>query len=226
MTAALAINSSVCCGLAAAVAWALVARTVVKRGLAVPWVLILVGASGAVFGLSAITPAAAAIARKDLSRAPAAALLAIPWAVVGGTALYYSRRTALGIATCILIVGTSCLPTGVIGVAAGGLSGAVRIEKACSGNLHALAKAFRQYVYETKHWPPESRWVEELLPFLPYPRSFRCPAAAARAYDYRRPPSDAPSDTPVIRCPHGFVGKELVLRKDFRVEERALSGPR
>ncbi len=184
-----------------------------------PWALWAMGGGGAIFGATVVLPAAIAIARVDLPRTPAALLTCLVWGGACGTAVYLWGNINLGMAAVVLLATASALPTGALGVGIGAVGGALKAEKACVGNLKRVGKAFSQYLRDHGRWPVEAHWVDELLPYLPYPKAFRCPVPTMRPYHYRRPREQDPPDTPIIVCRHVFIGKAAVLRKDLKVEE-------
>jgi len=217
------LNLSLIAGAVLGAAWLAAARALAARRTVPLPLLWAIGASGFVFGFAAILPTALAISRVDLPRTPAALLLAVAWGFVGGLPLFIWGNTPLRIAPAIVLVASSCLPTGTVAVGIGAIGGAMRTEKACYGNLRAVAKAFRGYVAQHHQWPPETRWVDELIGFLPYPKAFRCPADVGHAYHYVRPQPHDPDSTPIIVCRHTFVRRAVVVRKDLRVEEMPLA---
>jgi hypothetical protein len=147
-------------------------------------------------------------------------LLVLPTSAAIAAALFFLERPRASVWIVIGVATLAVLPGASFAVGAGAVAGAVRVEHDCEGNLRALGRAFEEYRAAKKTWPPEARWIDELLPHLPYPKAFRCPAIKVTPYQYHKPPDNAFGDAAIIVCRHPFVGHEVVLRKDLQVEVR------
>jgi hypothetical protein len=220
MTAHGALELGLLTGAGWGLAYVLLARFWARERRLTSAGLLACGVAGALFGLLVVLPLATLTARQELARAPAPLALLIPWALAGGFVVYLKFRPAVSFLQAVLLVGQAALPTSSLGVAAGAVGGAMRAERQCFGNLRLIGTALMRYHREHGAWPPKARWVQELLPYLPYPSLYRCPVRPEQQYVYRPPGPDLKPSDPLISCPHGFVGRLVVLRRDLKAEER------
>lgn len=184
--------------------------------------LVVAGVAGSLATFLAVLPAVSLLARAAPSTAVVGAVVGlVPMALVAG-ALFLQYGRMLSAAQHIGVGVMAGLPGLLLATGIGTVGGAVRSEKACEGNLMAIGHALKEYVADHGTWPLSTNWMDELLPYLPYPSVYRCPAASAVAYPYKCPPEDAGDDFAVIVCPHRFLGEEVVLRKDLKVETRGI----
>jgi hypothetical protein len=177
----------------------------------------LVVAASTAFGFAGLLPLAVNLARGDPVRAPAVFWLLLFWVAVTSTALGVLMRPRLTVGESISLALLAVMPAACLATPIGAVGGAMRTLRACQGNLAAIGVNFGRYVDESKHWPAEDKWVDDLLPWIDFPKAFRCPSRSDRDYVYHRPPESAPADHPIITCDHPFLRKRIVLHKDESV---------
>jgi len=222
MTAIQTINLALFSGFVLAVAYYTVARQMLRRGSFGLLALLVAPAAGLVGCLILVLPVTMSIARADLSRAPTGFLVAGLLAGLVAAAILLLDRPRVPWWTCLGVAVLATMPSAPLTVAGGAVGAANRNLRACRGNLKAVAKALRGYVHDHDRWPGASRWVDNLMPYVPVPSVYRCPASSGEAYRYIPPADDAPPQTPVIVCKHPFLGFEVVVTKSFKVELRTL----
>ncbi len=222
MTALLVVRMALAAAAVLGLGYVVVARRMAARQAFSGLSLVLTAVGGVGAAAMVVLPVATSIARADLARAPAALLVLLPL-IAGFTALLaLTERPRAPLGTTVGVVTLALLPSAVLAVGAGTVGAAVKVMRTCQGNLKAVASAFEEYVSRRGEWPASARWVDDLLVFLPAPKGFRCPAGQAEAYHYSAPKSSTPDDAAVIACPHPFLGKTVVLRKDLEVELRPI----
>ncbi len=222
MTAQWATRIAVMIAVIAGWATARLCRRLDSQGLCPLRLSASVAILSGILGALAAFPAAAWLARTQPVRALDGLLVIIP--VVGlVTAAVYLLYGRSAPTRYIAITAAAGATVGIVlAVAAGAVGGAVKAEKYCQSNLTFVGKALERYINEKGHWPRATNWVSQLIVYLSYPRAYRCPAGRGTAYNYSPPPSDADDATPVITCPHPFLGHVVVLRKDLKVEIQPL----
>lgn len=222
MTALLVVRIALAAAGVLGVAYVVVAGRLVARQAFSALSLVLTAVGGVGAAAVVVLPVATSIARADLPRAPAAFLVLLPL-IAGFTALLVlTERPRAPLSVTVGVVTLALLPSAAPAVGAGTVGAAVRVMHTCEGNLKAVGRAFGDYRSLRGKWPAPARWVDNLIVFLPAPKGFRCPARQAEAYRYSPPTSSTPDDAAIIACPHAFLGKTIVLRKDLRVEVRPI----